>query len=532
MASFPALMFFLLFTTFLNSGCESGKVLVYPMDGSHWTNMIKILEVLHSKGHHITILRSSNSWYISESSPYYTSITIPQEKPQNVESQTFMATFLRITLEGRQYQGTLWGLFEFYRNFSKLLKENQQLVANLAASIIENKTLVKELNQTKYDVFLTDPVFPAGVLLAHYLKLPLVLNVRWILGGDAHYPIAPSPLSYIPVLFSHNTDKMSFFQRVKNVFCKGMLVYLYYYISNPPYQALCDRYFEHNVNVMSLMQGADLWLMRTDFTFDFPRPTMPNIIYIGGFQCKPANPLPADLEDFMQSSGEHGVILMTLGTLLSDLGPKVSEIFAAAFANLPQKVLWRHIGEIPATLGSNTMLVKWLPQNDILGHPKTRLFVTHGGTNGLYEAIFHGVPILGIPLIFDQHDNLVRMEAHGVAEIIDITAMDVQSLTNSLKNLLDPTEPYKQNMIKLSRIYRDQPIKPMDKAVFWIEFVMRHKGAGHLRTESYQLPWYSYQCLDVMAVFGAVGLFIFTFIWISCRCMFRCLTRMKKSKVE
>ncbi|XP_036068769.1 UDP-glucuronosyltransferase 2B17-like [Oryzias melastigma] len=532
MASFPALVFFLLATTSLHSRCEAGKVLVYPVDGSHWTNMIKILEALHSKGHQITVLRSSTSWYISETSPYYTSITITQKQPQNIESQTSMATFMRQTLESRQYQGTLKGFFEFYRLFFNLIGDTQKSVANVAASIIENKTLVKELNQSEYDVFLTDPVFPAGVLLAHHLKLPLVLNVRWIVGGDPHYPIAPSPLSYIPVVFSHHTDKMSFIQRVKNVIYKGMLVYLHRYVSNPPYQAVCDRYFERGVSVMSLMQGADLWLIRTDFTFDFPRPTMPNVVYIGGFQCKPASPLPTDLEDFMQSSGEHGVIIMTLGTLLGDLGPNVSEIFAAAFANFPQKVLWRHTGPRPATLGNNTMLVKWLPQNDILGHPKTRLFVTHGGTNGVFEALFHSVPILGIPLIFDQYDNLVRMEAHGVAEIIDITAMDVKSLTNSLQNILDPTKPYKENMIKLSQIYRDQPIKPMDKAVFWIEFVMRHKGAAHLRTESYKLPWYAYHCLDAMAVIAVVGLFMLAFTLASCRCLFRCLTRMKKSKTE
>ncbi len=38
-----------------------------------------------------------------------------------------------------------------------------------------------------------------------------------------------------------------------------------------------------------------------------------NIIYIGGFQCKPAMALPHDLEVFMQSSGEHGVVIMYFG---------------------------------------------------------------------------------------------------------------------------------------------------------------------------------------------------------------------------
>ena len=33
-----------------------------------------------------------------------------------------------------------------------------------------------------------------------------------------------------------------------------------------------------------------------------------------------------------------------------------------------------------------TQVVQWAPQNDVLGHPKTRAFLTHGGVNGLYEV--------------------------------------------------------------------------------------------------------------------------------------------------
>lgn len=39
------------------------------------------------------------------------------------------------------------------------------------------------------------------------------------------------------------------------------------------------------------------------------------------------------------------------------------------------------------------------------GHPRTQAFVTHGGANGLYEAVYHGVPLFGIPLFSDQPDN-------------------------------------------------------------------------------------------------------------------------------
>ncbi|KAF1390012.1 hypothetical protein PFLUV_G00053640 [Perca fluviatilis] len=529
MGSYPALVFVLLFSATLSSSCDGGKVLVYPIDGSHWLNMKILVEALHSQGHQITVVRSSTSWYVSEFSPHYTSITITQEQSQNLESQDFMTSFLKRSIEIRRNKGSLWAFLDFYSNLFNMMGENQIVVAKMVVSIFENKTLIKELKESRYDLFLTDPAFPGGVLLAHYLQLPLVFNVRWLYNGEAHFAIAPSPLSYVPELFTDHSDKMDFFQRIHNIIHHSMLVYMYHYVSNPPYQDVCDHYFGPDVSVMSLIQGADLWLMRVDFAFEFPRPTMPNVVYIGGFQGKPSKPLPSDLEDFVQSSGEHGVVVMTLGTLLSDLGPEISEIIASSFANLPQKVVWRHIGKRPITLGNNTMLVEWLPQNDLLGHPKTKVFVTHGGTNGIYEAIYHGVPVLGIPLIFDQYDNMVRLKSRGVAEIAEVTTLDVESLTSTLKNIIDPEKPYKQNMLKLSRLHHDKPMKPLDSAIFWIEFVMRHKGAAHLRTESYKLPWHTYHCLDVMAVFAGLGLLIIALVWVFCRCIIGCLIRTKKS---
>ena len=52
--------------------------------------------------------------------------------------------------------------------------------------------------------------------------------------------------------------------------------------------------------------------------------------------------------------------------------------------------------------------------------------------------------------------------------------------------------------MKLSRIHHDQPVKPLDKAVFWVEFVMRHKGAKHLRPAFHDLTWYQHHSLDVI----------------------------------
>ena len=65
----------------------------------------------------------------------------------------------------------------------------------------------------------------------------------------------------------------------------------------------------------------------------------------------------------------------------------------------------------------------WIPQNDVMGHANTKLFITHGGTNGLYEAIFHAVPMLGLPLLVDQYDNMLRITDRGAGEKLDITTL-------------------------------------------------------------------------------------------------------------
>lgn len=52
----------------------------------------------------------------------------------------------------------------------------------------------------------------------------------------------------------------------------------------------------------------------------------------------------------------------------------------------------------------------------------------------------------------------------------------------------------------MSEIFRDRIIDPLDTAIYWIEYVIRHKGAKHLRTAAIDLPWYSYYMLDILVV--------------------------------
>ncbi|XP_060754248.1 UDP-glucuronosyltransferase 2C1-like [Neoarius graeffei] len=483
----------LVLLTLLVVSVYTGNILVFPMDGSHWINMKILIEALHDKGHIITVIRASDSWYIKETSQLYTSITLSNKGNFN---QAFIHNAIRRLLEIMR-EGSMWARLKVEKEMWDKSVEMAENERKLIIGMIEDQELMHSLTDVKYDVFITDPVFITGTILGHYLNLPLVYNVRWTIYGEGHFVIAPSPLSYVPLPMLELSDHMSFFERVVNVLMYLVTELQIKYFLSSSYNELCYQLFGPGVDFFELVQGADLWLFRVDFIFEFPRPTMPNVVYIGGFHCKPSKPLPQHLEDFVQSSGEHGIIVMSLGTMVGQLPQDVANSIAEAFAELPQKVIWKYKGERPSTVGNNTLIMDWIPQNDLLGHSKTRAFVAHGGTNGIQEAIYHGVPIIGFGLVWDQPDNLAKMRVKGVAKNVNFATVDKDSFLLTLKEVLH-NPSYWENMQRLSRLYRDVPIKPLDNAVFWIEYTMRHGGAAHLRTESYKMPWYSYHSVDVL----------------------------------
>lgn len=73
----------------------------------------------------------------------------------------------------------------------------------------------------------------------------------------------------------------------------------------------------------------------------------------------------------------------------------------------------------------------------ILGHKKTRLFIYQGGNNGLYEAIYHAVPLLVLPIIGDQSDVAQRVHERGIGKRLNPITITSESLLESIREVLD-----------------------------------------------------------------------------------------------
>ncbi|KAH9634408.1 hypothetical protein HF086_000234 [Spodoptera exigua] len=225
---------------------------------------------------------------------------------------------------------------------------------------------------------------------------------------------------------------------------------------------------------------------------------------MGGLHQKPVKELPKDLKTYLDSS-KNGVIYISFGTnVLPSLLPQDKiQMIAKVFSQLPYDVLWKwDKDELPGR-SKNIRISKWLPQSDMLRHPKVKLFITQGGLQSTDEAITAGVPLVGIPLIGDQWYNTEKYVHYGIGVKIDFPTLTEEIFENAINTVLSD-KSYRQNIERLRRVMYDQPQTPLERAVWWTEHVLRHGGARHLRGPAANMSWTEY--LELELVFTVLGI--------------------------
>ncbi|XP_045120213.1 UDP-glycosyltransferase UGT5-like [Portunus trituberculatus] len=257
-----------------------------------------------------------------------------------------------------------------------------------------------------------------------------------------------------------------------------------------------------------LRRKTSLFITNIVRTMENPSlPYTPTVVHAGGIHCRPAKPLPQDLQQWVASSGKPGFIYFSLGSLVpsSEMPEKYLKVLVEVFGSLEQRVLWKWDDDTIENLPPNVRLSKWLPQQDILGHPQLRLFITHGGLFSTQEATYHGVPILGMPVSIDQHHNMRTVKHEGWGDFLYWEDLTYDKLQGHILQLLDDAS-VKEKVERRSTIIRDQPMSPGDWATYWIEYVLRHQGAHHLRSPVVDIPWYQLYNVDVWALLVVVTL--------------------------
>ncbi|CAM4632525.1 unnamed protein product, partial [Lepidochelys olivacea] len=267
-----ALLVFLALLSF----ADGGRLLVVPMDGSHWLSMRAVLDELRHKGHEIVIVAPEINLYIKTS--------------ENYVMKTYPVPFTKAELEGHFLAFTQEvfeerPLLERFVRLRERLKNASDLILSTCTHLVYNKELIQYLEERKFDVVFTDAIMPCGQIVAEYLSIPSVFFLRGIPCGLDYKAIqCPNPPSYVPRLLTTNTDHMTFPQRVKNMLFSLLEIVLCDFVYGP-YAKLASEFLQREITVTELLSHGSVWLMRFDFVMDYPRPLMPNIVIIGGINC-------------------------------------------------------------------------------------------------------------------------------------------------------------------------------------------------------------------------------------------------------
>ncbi|KAJ8399305.1 hypothetical protein AAFF_G00413430 [Aldrovandia affinis] len=490
MKLFPAITVFL-WCVAAASLTRAAKIVIVPpiMFESHLYIFKTLASALHQEGHD-TVFLVSEGREVPPSEHYRL-----QRYPGIFNSTTaddFLQSKVQNIFSGRLTALELFDILEHYSQNCDVLVGSGGVVARL--------------RQEKFDLLLVDPNEMCGFVIAH------LLGVRYaVFSTGLWYPAevgAPAPLAYVPEFNSLLTDKMSLLQRITNTAVYAVSRFGVQFLVLPKYDRIMKKHdIRPQVSMHDLVQGSRLWMLCTDMALEFPRPTLPHVVYVGGILTKPPSPLPQEFLSWANSAEENGFVLVSFGAGVKYLSDDIAKKLAGALGRLPQKVIWRFSGIVPSNLGNNTKLVDWMPQNDLLGHPNIRAFLSHGGLNSIYEAMYHGVPVVGVPLFGDHYDTMTRVEAKGMGIMLEWKRMSEDDLYRAMVKVIKDNR-YREHAQILSHIHKDQPGHPVNRAIYWIGYILRHRGADHLRSSVYNIPTYQYFLLDVAAVLAAALLIL------------------------
>uniref|UniRef100_A0A2S2P9M0 UDP-glucuronosyltransferase n=1 Tax=Schizaphis graminum TaxID=13262 RepID=A0A2S2P9M0_SCHGA len=437
--------------------------------------MSAILQTLVDNGHNITV---------------FTPFAIGnRENYTEVDTSMGSVTILDMQLKE---------LIDKYGNPIKVINEMSNMSRTLCNVVYENSKMKEILASTRsdFDIVLIEPILSECVsYLAVKLNLPLIYIMPIPTMGimERKFTGHMSNPAVVSLNIANFGTPKTFAQKSINI------AYLVYCTIAYTFNELILKFTEPQEYDLYAPIPPSLTFVNRHFTIEPASPIASNVIEIGGIHLNAPKKLPKDILEFIEQS-PHGVVYFTFGSTvkMSSLPEQIKKAFIESLAQIPQRVLLKYEDELEP-MPKNVMTKKWLPQREILLHPKVKLFISHGGISGLYEAIDGGIPVLGFPLFGDQARNIDNLANAEMAISMDIFSVTKDTFLKNVLKLLN-NEKYMANAKTASKIFKDRYMSPASLVVYWTEYVLRHKGAPHLKSYALNLPWYQYYLLDFIAL--------------------------------
>ncbi|MBD2200757.1 MULTISPECIES: glycosyltransferase [Calothrix] len=282
----------------------------------------------------------------------------------------------------------------------------------------------KAIAATGIDVLLVDQLEPVGETVAEYLNLPFIcISCGQVIHRRADVPPFFTPWNY------HNNQWAKIRNQVAYYFldrsCQPILRQINYYRQQ---WKLSDyrHIYASNAQLAHISQQPA--------AFEFPIANLrSHLHYVGPLR----NPAPQVVDFPYNQLTSQPMIYASLGSI-QNTKEGVFRCIAAACADLDVQLVIAHGGgmsaEIVNSLPGSPLVVDYAPQPDVLA--TASLTITHAGMNTTLDSLTYGVPLVAIPITFEQPGTGARIRATGVGEVLSLANLSVSKLRSLIQQVL------------------------------------------------------------------------------------------------
>jgi MGT family glycosyltransferase len=171
--------------------------------------------------------------------------------------------------------------------------------------------------------------------------------------------------------------------------------------------------------------------------FDFPRRALPPVFhYVGPLRGSLPRPIPFPWERL----DGRPLVYASLGTLQNSR-EALFRTFAEACRGLDVQLVISHGGGLTpdeaSRLPGAPLVVSYAPQADVLG--RAALTITHAGLNTVLDSMANGVPVVAVPITYEQPAIARRVEWAGAGRAVPLSGLTPDRLRDAVTSVLkDP----------------------------------------------------------------------------------------------
>jgi MGT family glycosyltransferase len=281
----------------------------------------------------------------------------------------------------------------------------------------------RAIRQAGVEMLLVDQTEPGGGTIAEHLQIPFVTICNALLLNRE---------SAVPPPFTAWTPGQQWWQKARNR--------IGYAISSrvmAPVTGVVSLY-RRRWNLQPHRRPEDSFsklaqISQQPAAFDFPRRNLPDCFHYAGplrDEKGPRTPFPWEKLD------GRPLVYASLGTLQYSK-EAVFRCFAEACAVLPevQLVMAGMDQSAARSLPGNPVAVAYAPQAALL--ERASLALTHAGLNTVLDALRFGVPIVAVPITFEQPAIAARVEWSGTGKSLSLSRLNATRLRDTIRQVLE-----------------------------------------------------------------------------------------------